>query len=174
MLVRSICSTQRTFARSVLRLATHGRTIHCGTRSKASAAQRLRQLPEILGLTSAPMDVTDVLTLRRSVHLPRRIPHSIYRRAQRVSTTGVMNFKALHLVRIHLPALPRGFRRALAKTLSIFDRETAQVAEPPFPCYWRDALFRFGNPQSLPNFFEAGITQVAHGGGAPEVAKILE
>jgi len=70
--------------------------------------------------------------------------------------------------------MPRGFRWALPKTLSVFDRETAQVGEPPFPSYLRDALFRFGIPQSLPNFFEAGIAQVAHGGGAPEVAKILE
>jgi len=31
----------------------------------------------IVGFRSAPMDATDLLTLRRSVHLPRRIPHSI-------------------------------------------------------------------------------------------------
>jgi hypothetical protein len=31
----------------------------------------------IVGFASAPMDATDVLTLRRPVHLPRRISHSI-------------------------------------------------------------------------------------------------
>jgi hypothetical protein len=38
------------------------------------------------GFTSAPMDATDVLTLRRPVHLPRRISHSIYGHVEQVPT----------------------------------------------------------------------------------------